>query len=371
MSVPFIDLKAQYASIQAEVEPAILEVCRGQQFILGKAVEEFETAFAKFCGAEHAVGVASGTDALLLALKACDIGPGDEVVTTPFSFYATAGAISLAGAKPVFADVDPATLNLDPAQVKKKISKKTKAILPVHLYGLPAEMGEINALARKQGVAVIEDAAQAAGAFYGEKKAGALGDLGCFSFFPTKNLGGFGDGGMVTTRNAKLAQKLRMLREHGSAKKYYSDLIGTNSRLDALQAAALGVKLRRLDGWTIRRNQNAAFYNGALKSLPVKLPATPAGCVPVYHQYTIRIDERDKLAEFLAKKGIGCAVYYPVPLHLQKCYAALGHKKGDFPAAEEAARQVLSLPVYPELNREQLREVVSALEEFYALASRR
>lgn len=365
MAVPFLDLKAQYKTIQADVEKAVLEVCRNQQFILGKTVEEFEKAFAAYCGSKHAVGVASGTDALLLALKALEIGPGDEVITTPFSFYASAGAISLTGARPVFADIDPATFNIDPAKIPKKITKKTKAILPVHLFGLPADMKPILELARKHGIAVVEDACQAVGAYTDDKKAGALGDFGCFSFFPTKNLGGFGDGGAITTQNEKLAQKLRMLREHGSREKYYSDLIGANSRLDALQAAVLQIKLKQLDRWTIRRNQNAAFYAKQLSKLPLILPSTPAGCLPVYHQYTVQAEHREKLIEHLREKGIGFAIYYPVPLHRQKCYASLGYKKGDFPVAEAAAEKVLSLPIYPELTPAQLKEVVAALEEFY------
>lgn len=365
MAVPFLDLKAQYRTIQDEIEKAVLEVCRSQQFILGKTVEEFEQAFAEYCGTTHAVGVASGTDALILSLRAVGIGPGDEVITTPFSFYATAGAISLVGARPVFADIDPQTLNIDPVQIKRKITKKTKAILPVHLFGLCADMDSILALARKHKIAVVEDACQAIGASYNGKKAGSLGDLGGFSFFPTKNLGGFGDGGIITTSDAKLAQKLRMLREHGSQRKYYSEILGTNSRLDVVQAAILLVKLKYLDQWTLRRNQNANYYNQALKSLPLTLPQPRDGTQSVYHQYTVQTDNRDKLAAHLEEKGIGHAIYYPVPLHLQKCYASLGYKKGDFPVGEAAAEKVLSLPIYPELTREQLREVCESVEAFY------
>lgn len=365
MAVPFLDLKPQYALIQKEIEKAVLEICRSQQFVLGKPVAQFEEAFAAYCDVPFAVGVASGTDALILALKAIGVELGDEVITTPFTFIATAGAISLAGAKPVFVDIDPTTFNLNPVLVKEKITPKTKAILPIHMFGLPVEMKPLQDLANEVNLSIIEDACQAVGARYQGKRTGGLGKMGCFSFFPTKNLGGYGDGGIITTGDEEIAKKLKMLRVHGSQERYRSDMVGFNSRLDAIQAAVLNVKLNYIDLWNTRRREIAQVYSEQFKNLPLELPQEPKGREHVYHQYTLQVDERDKCATFLKEQDIGSSIYYPVPLHLQGCYSSLGYKEGDFPQAEKVAQRVLSLPIYPELTEEQLKEVVHALEAFH------
>lgn len=365
MAVEFLDLKPQYQQIRGEIDQAVQKVCESQQFILGPIVEDFENAFAQFCGVPYAVGVSSGTDALQLALKTAGVGPGDEVITTPFSFIATAEAISLLGAIPVFTDIDPKTFNLDPALIEEKITDKTKAILPVHLYGLCADMNPILEIAQKRNLKVIEDACQAVGAQYRGKPAGAMGDLGCFSLFPTKNLGGFGDGGVIVTRNEKVAEKLRMLRMHGSRERYIHEAVGMNARLDVIQAAVCRVKLKYLNQWNGRRREIAEYYKNHLKDLPLQLPEIPEGLQPVFHQFTIQTPLRDKLASFLKEKEIGTMTFYPLPIPFQICYDHLGYKKGDLPAAEKAAKEVLSLPVYPELTETQLKEVVEALEAFY------
>lgn len=375
MRVPFLDLKAQYLQIKAEIDQAIEEVVSGQQFILGPKVEALEEAIAAYCSVRHGIGVASGSDALTLSLMALGIGAGDEVITTPFTFFATAGSISKVGAKPVFVDIDPLTYNIDPKRLEEAITPATKAIIPVHLFGQSADMEPILAIAKAHGLWVIEDAAQAIGSDYQRdstppRRVGGMGDLGCFSFYPSKNLGGFGDGGMVTTDDDALAQRLRLLRVHGASSKYYYQLIGVNSRLDALQAAVLLVKLRYLEEWTERRRQNAAYYD----RLFGEIGAAGLGIIPpvvqyrnrhIYNQYVIRTPRRDELRDFLAQEGIGTDIYYPLPLHLQECYRDLGYKEGDFPEAEKAARDTLALPVYPELTKGQLEYVVSKIAEFF------
>ena len=369
MKVPLLDLKAQYATIRDEIEPAVREVFESQYFILGPQVREFEAAVASYCSAPHSVGCASGSDALLLALMALDIGPGDEVITTPYSFFATASCISRLGAKPVFCDIDPVTYNIDPEAIEPLITGKTKTILPVHLYGLVADMKRINAIAGKHGIPVVEDAAQAIGATSPEGKAGTLGDIGCFSFFPSKNLGGAGDGGMVVTGGDALAEIMRILRVHGSKPKYYHAVVGVNSRLDALQAAVLAVKLNHLDAWSEGRRSNARTYDRlfAEKGLTgtVAIPVIPEGYGHIFNQYVIRVEKRDELREHLKKQDIGTEIYYPVPLHLQECFAYLGYSEGDMPVSEEAARSTLALPIYPELTDGMQEYVVDTIAAFY------
>jgi len=379
MNVPLLDLKAQYRAIQPEIEAAVAEVFAAQAFILGPTVQAFETACATYCGTAHAVGVSSGTDALLMALMAEGIGPGDEVITSPYTFFATAGCVARLGATPVFVDIEPRSFNIDPQQIAARITQKTKAIMPVHLYGRMAEMDAINALARQHGLIVIEDACQAIGSEHQGRRTGACGVYGCFSFFPTKNLGGAGDGGLITTGDAARAAKLRALRNHGMEPKYHHQFIGGNFRLDALQAAVLNVKLRHLDAWTAARRHNAARYNklfsaAGLAPQFVTLPTTPCGeagqpdseaChCHVFNQYIIRVPQRDELRAFLAGRGIGTEIYYPVPLHLQECFRYLGHRPGAFPESERAAAETLALPIYPELADEQAACVVAAIGEF-------
>lgn len=370
MNVPLLDLKAQYRTIKPEIMAAIEAVCDEQGFILGPRVVELEQALAKYVGASHAIGCASGSDALLLSMMAVDVGHGHEVITVPFTFFATAGSISECGARPVFVDVQPGTFNMDPAKIEAKITPRTKAIMPVHLFGQCADMEAINEIATRKKVRVIEDAAQAIGAARNGKKAGALGDTGCFSFFPTKNLGGFGDGGMITTRTAQLSEKLMMLRVHGSKTRYVHELPGINSRLDALQAAILKVKLNHLDRWTEGRQKNAKRYEqlfaDAKLSERITLPKTDKGNVHAYNQFTVRVQRRDDLRTYLKEKGIGSEIYYPIPLHLQSCYRELGYKKGDFPISERAAEEVMSLPIYAELTDDQLAYVVATIKEFYS-----
>jgi dTDP-4-amino-4,6-dideoxygalactose transaminase len=369
--VPLLDLKAQYATFREEVGLAIGRVLDSQYFILGGEVKAFEERAAQYCGVRHAVGCASGSDALLLALLALEIGPGDEVVTVPFTFFATAGAIVHAGAKPVFVDIEPGTFNMDAAQLARVLDRhpKARAILPVHLYGACADTDAIREIARARGIAVIEDAAQAIGSEYKGQRAGGLGELGCFSFFPSKNLGAFGDGGMVTTNDDRLAERLRALRVHGSQTKYIYEWVGLNSRLDALQAAVLRVKIEYLDGWTQGRQRNAAHYTRRFKELgaPVIIPQPAAYQTRhIYNQYTLLCPRRDELRQALAAQGIGTEVYYPLPLHLQKCFADLGYKPGDFPVSERCAQEALSLPIYPELALEDLDSVAEAVAAFYA-----
>jgi len=362
MKVPLLDLKAQYATIRDKVRPAVDAVMESQYFILGPEVEAFERELAAYVGAKHAIGCASGTDAILLALMALGVGPGDEVVTTPFTFFATAGSIARAGARPVFVDIEPDTFNIAPALVRKAITPRTKAIMPVHLFGQCADMGPI--LEAAGDIPVIEDAAQALSAEYKGRKAGVLGRVACFSFFPSKNLGGCGDGGALTTNDDALAEKLRLLRVHGARQKYYHDEVGINSRLDALQAAVLRVKLPYLDRWSDRRAANARRYDDLLAGAAVATPAVKPYARHVFNQYTIRTANRDGLRQHLAERGVSTAIYYPVPLHLQKCFAGLGYEPGSLPEAERAAGEVLSLPVYPELTDEMAEHVASSIREF-------
>jgi len=362
-AIPMLDLKAQYATIRDEIAVAIQQVLDSQHFILGPQVKAFEEEMAAYCGARYAVGVASGTDALILALHACGAGPGDEVIVPTFSYIATADSASLLGAVPVFVDIEPATFNMDPAQVEPCITPKTKAIVPVHLYGQPANLDPILEIGRRCGIRVIEDNAQAIGATYRGRKTGSLGDIGCISFFPSKNLGGYGDGGMVVTNSEELATRLRALRAHGTKRhKYLSDEQGWNSRLDELQAAILRVKLRHLDSWKRGRQSVAARYNELLAALAgVVTPKVAPDCEHVYHQYTVRVPNRDAVQQRLADAGVPSTVYYPEPMHLQKMYAHLGGKPGSLPVAERAAEEVLSLPVFPELTAAQIHRVAEAL----------
>jgi dTDP-4-amino-4,6-dideoxygalactose transaminase len=360
MKVPQLDLEAQYAALREEIEGAVLRVLRSQRFILGEEVAAFERAMAEYTGAGHAVACASGSDALLLALLALDVGPGDEVITSPFTFVATAASIHRLGAKPVFADIEPETFNLDPKQVARRINSRTRAIVPIHLYGRLAAIEEIVEMARSCRIPVVEDAAQALGARRGGRMAGTFGELGCYSFYPTKNLGGAGDGGMVVTRDARLAERVRRLREHGEERRYYHSEVGLNSRLDEIQAAVLRVKLGRLEAWNGARRRHAAEYTRLLGDA-VRAPGPAPEGSHIYHQYVIRVEDRDGLRARLAGQGVETAVYYPVPLHLQKCFADLGHQPGDFPRAEAAAREVLALPIYPELTAEAWEYVAGAV----------
>jgi dTDP-4-amino-4,6-dideoxygalactose transaminase len=373
MQVPLLDLKAQYATVKEELTAAIAEVMESQQFILGPKVEECEKAIAKYSNCQFAVGVTSGSDALLACLMAENIGPGDEVITTPYTFFATVGAISRLGAMPVFVDIDPATYNIDVTQIAGRITKKTRAIIPVHLYGQMADMEPIMALAESHRLVVIEDAAQAIGSEYKGRRAGSIGHYGCFSFFPSKNLGAAGDGGMIVTNDAQLAEKLRVLRTHGSKPKYFHKVVGGNFRLDALQAAIVSAKLPHLDSWTAGRQRNAKAYDrlfiasglaeaGGGKS-NVMLPKVAMNR-HIFNQYVIRVSERDPLQAYLKNHGVGTEVYYPVPMHIQECFAYIGHRAGDFPESESAANETLALPVYPELSEDQLRYVVGRINEF-------
>jgi dTDP-4-amino-4,6-dideoxygalactose transaminase len=364
-SVPLLDLKAQFNTIADELRSAIDDVLKSQRFILGPMVSDFEKEVAGYCGTNHAIGVSSGTDAILVSLMALGIGPGDEVITTPYTFFSTAGCISRVGARPVFVDVNPRTYNIDPQGIERAITGKTKAVLPVHLFGQCADMDPVGELAAKHGLKVVEDAAQAIGAKYKGHGAGTMGDLGCFSFFPSKNLGGFGDGGMVVTNDSELAERITMLRTHGSRPKYFHSMIGGNFRLDAIQAAVLRVKLPYLNTWTERRQRNAAVYDGLLRDLPVQTPYMEPHSFCIFNQYVIRVERRDRLMSFLREKGIGCEIYYPLPLHLQKCYEGLGYREGDFPEAEKAAKETLAIPVFPELTEEQMRYVVSQIASFF------
>ncbi|HWP58323.1 MAG TPA: DegT/DnrJ/EryC1/StrS family aminotransferase [Candidatus Acidoferrales bacterium] len=368
MKIPLLDLQAQYATIRAEIRAAIDRVCDAQSFVLGPEVAALEGEIAAYCGARHAVGVSSGTDALLVALMATGVGAGDEVVTTAFSFFATAGVIARLGARPVFVDIDARTFNLDPEEAAPCVTPRTKAIMPVHLFGRPADMEPLLEIARAQGLCVIEDAAQALGAAdESGRQAGAIGTLGCFSFFPSKNLGAFGDGGMVTTNDAELAEKVRVLRVHGGKPKYYHRVVGGNFRLDALQAAILRVKLKHLRRWTEARRRNADRYRELLREAQllewVAPPEDSAG--HIYNQFVVRCRERDRLQEFLRARGIETEIYYPLPLHLQECFSGLGYRPGDFPRAEAAAREALALPVYPELTAREQQYVVDQMRAFY------
>lgn len=380
MQVPLLDLSAQFARIRPDVLRAIEAVCDSQRFILGPVVEEFERAMAAYVGAAHAVGVSSGTDALLAALMAAGVGAGDEVITPTYSFFATAGCVWRLGARPVLVDVEPATLNVTADAVAAALTPRTRAIIPVHLYGQMADMGPIRDVAARAGVAVIEDACQAIGASDASGRAGAVGTMAAFSFFPSKNLGAFGDAGLVTTNDAALAARLRLLRGHGAATRYHHDVVGGNFRLDALQAAVLGAKLPHLDGWTGGRRANAARYRtlfteaAARAGVAIAPPAagpTPAGTLSlpverpgvhhVYNQFVIRVGGRDAVKAHLTSAGVGCEVYYPIPFHLQACFASLGYRRGAFPVAEAAAGDSLALPIYPELTGAQQQYVVDAV----------
>jgi dTDP-4-amino-4,6-dideoxygalactose transaminase len=359
--IPFFDLKAQYASIRDEIRGAIDRVVDSQHFILGPEVDALETEVSAYCGCKFGIGVSSGSDALLVALMAIGINPGDEVITTPYSFFATAGAIARLGARPVFTDIDPSTFNMDPDGIAAKITPRTKAIVPVHLFGQLADMNAITKIANSRGLTVIEDAAQAIGAEVAGRRAGSFGNLSCFSFYPTKNLGGFGDGGMVTTNDPALAERLRVLRSHGARRKYRSELLGGNFRIDAIQAAVLRVKLNHLDAWTEARRRNAALYRELLPST-VAVPIEVPGYRHTYHQFVVRAQRRGALAEHLSARGIGTEVYYPAPLHLQPCFDGLGYKPGDFPASEAAARESLALPIYPELAPDMIQVIADAIK---------
>lgn len=388
MDIPFLDLKAQYTSIKSEIEQKILEVASSQKFILGTEVESLEKEIADYCGTKYAVGVSSGSDALIASLMALEVGEGDEVVTTPFTFFATAGAIARLGAKPVFCDIERESYNIDSSELEEllrnriesqKISK-IKALIPVHLYGQCSDIEPILELAKKYNLYVIEDSAQAIGAEYrtseGLKRACSMGHLNIISFFPSKNLGGFGDGGMVLTDKEEWAEKLKLIRVHGSKNKYFYEIIGGNFRLDALQAAVLRVKLRHLDEWLEKRKEKASFYDdlfdrsGLLEEgsvLPPKPLFKNSGIknYHTYHQYVIRAQDRDELQKYLNERRISTAIYYPLPLHMQKCFAYLGYKEGDFPESEKAAREVLALPIYPELTSDQQDFIVTSIAEFY------
>lgn len=367
MDVPLLDLQLQFTPLRSEILAAVARVCDAQQFILGSEVEAFEEEIARWIGIRHAVGVSSGTDALLASLMALDVGPGDEVIVPTFSFFATAGCVARLGARPVFVDVDPETLMIDPAAARAAVTARTRAIIPVHLFGLCADMDPLAALAAAQRIAIVEDAAQALGATYQGRPAGTLGTVGCFSFFPTKNLGAFGDGGLVVTNDEALASRVRLLRNHGASPKYHHQAIGGNFRLDAIQAAVLRVKLPHLDEWNTRRRANAAVYRdlfaGAGAGSRIVLPAVPPERVHIYHQFVVRVPNRDGVRMQLRQRGIGTEVYYPVPFHRQVCFREIVSDVTAFPHADAAAHEVLAIPVYPGLTRDQQRYVVSTLAE--------
>lgn len=372
MPVPLLDLQAQYATLRDELDAAVSEVVRTQRFILGPVVDRFEQQVAEYIGVPHAIGCASGTDALLLSLKALDLEPGAEVIVPAFTFFATAGAVWNAGLRPVFCDIEPVTFNLDVEDARRRITPRTRAIIPVHLFGQMADMEAVMALAREYDLAVIEDAAQAIGSARREdgrwRNAGTIGTTGAFSFFPSKNLGGFGDGGLITTSDDALAERLYKLRVHGGRQMYRHEMVGTNSRLDALQAAVLSVKLPHLDDWARARQANAVAYDEALADLApaVRTPVALPQSRHVYNQYTIRAERRDELKQHLDAHGIGNSIYYPLALHLQECFRELGGQEGQLPVSEQATREVLSLPVYPELTPAQRDEVIARIREFYA-----
>ena len=368
--IPLLDLKAQHASIREEVLAQVTRVIDAQAFILGPDVERLEDLARNYCRTRHAIGCASGSDALYLALLALGIGHGDEVLTSPFTFFATAGAVVRAGARPVFVDIEPSTFNMDPSLVEGALlaHPSIKAIIPVHLYGAPADMDPIREVALRRGIAVIEDAAQSIGAEYKGRRCGTLGDVACFSFFPSKNLGGYGDAGLLTTNDDALADRLRSLRVHGSTVKYYHHLVGINSRIDALQAAVLSVKFGHLDSWTAGRQRNAALYIQRFHALgtPVTVPQpAPSTTRHVYNQFVIRAGERDALRGWLSSRRIATEIYYPLPLHLQECFAYLGYRPGDLPVSEAAAAQALALPIFPELPEDSLHRVADSIDEFY------
>jgi len=363
VKVPFIDLKPQYRTIRKEARAGVLRVLDSQHFVLGEEGKRLEEEAAKFLGVRHTLGVASGTDALILSLAALGIGKGDEVITTPFTFFATASSIVRMGAKPVFCDIDEHSMNLDPEKIQAKITRRTRAILPVHIFGEPCRMDKINAVAKKNGLAVVEDAAQSFGASLNGRQTGSFGDAGCFSFYPTKNLGGAGDGGMISTNSDELAGKLRLLRDHGSRRKYVHEVVGWNSRLDEMQAAVLRVKLRRLRTWNASRLQHGHAYNEAFKNLPLQLP--PLGAGSIFHLYTIRTPKRDALAAHLSAQGIGNGTYYPVPLHRQPCFKGMGFSGKGLEVSERASGEALSLPMFAELSNTQRSAVIKAVRSFF------
>lgn len=386
MQVPLLDLKPQYRALRAEIAAAVEKVCEAQAFILGPAVKELERRIAEYSGCRHGIGVSSGTDALLVALMALEIGPGDEVITSPYSFFATAGTIARTGARPLFCDIDPLTYNLAPGAVRALIAQqcerdggqlrnrrtggRIKALIPVHLYGQVADMAALMGIAREYGLRVIEDAAQAIGADDADgRRACSFGDIGCLSFFPTKNLGAFGDAGLCVTNDAALAERIEVLRVHGSQPKYYHALIGGNFRLDELQAAVLNVKLPHLDAWTAARQRNAAFYDRGFAAArlgdALRTPWADPRARHIYNQYIVRVRDRDRLRQHLAEQGVGTEIYYPVPLHLQQCFGYLEYRAGEFPEAERAARETLALPIYPELGEGELGYVVDSIAGFY------
>lgn len=367
MKVPMLDLREQYKVIQDEFEPRLLDLVASGGYVLGPHVRSLEEILAALCGASHGIGVASGTDALLIALRAVGVEPGDEVITTPYSFFATASAIIRIGARPVFADIRPDTYNLDPVAVADRITSRTRAILPVHLYGQPAEMDALLSLAAEYGLVVVEDAAQAVGARYRGKPIAGLGDAGCFSFYPTKNLSGMGDGGLIVTQGDAVAENCRALRVHGALRTYMHEKVGYNSRLDEIQAAAVKAKLPYLPQWNAARISHADYYNQRLSGLPLQTPAILPECETVYHQYVIRVpDRRDALMQHLRDHDVACAVYYPLPLHLQPCFADLGYTKGDMPVSELASEETLALPIYAELKPEQLAYVTDTIRSFFS-----
>lgn len=359
--VPYLDLKAQYRSIKAEIDAAVAAVLESSQFVLGEEVAQFEREFAAYCGGSECVALNSGTSALHLALLAAGVGPGDEVITVPFTFVASVAAVVYTGARPVLVDIDPRSFTLDPAKLEAAITPRTKAILPVHLYGQTADMDPILEVARRHGLALIEDAAQAHGAKYKGRSAGTIGDIGCFSFYPTKNLGAYGEGGAIVTNNATYAAKVRMLRDWGQDRKYHHVLHAFNNRMEGFQGAILRVKLRHLEAWTEKRRAIAAAYNGFLSDAGLELPREMPWARHVYHVYTLRTADRDSLRKALEGEGIQTAVHYAIPAHLQPAYASLGYSAGDFPESEKAAREVLSLPIYPEITDDQIRAVAQSL----------
>jgi len=366
MAVPLIDITRQYEAIRKDVDSAIARVLDHCRFILGPEVKAFEEEAAAYNGVKHAIGVASGTDALLLALRACGVGPGTEVITSDFSFFASAGVISRLGARPVFIDIEPETYNLDPGAVEKAITSKTRVIMPIHLFGQCADMDPILALAKKHKIRVVEDAAQAIGAKYKDRFAGTVGDIGCFSFFPTKNLGCAGDGGMIITNDDELAESVRTLRVHGGRSEYHHNVVGYNSRLDTLQAAILSVKLKHLQAWTEARRVHAGLYDKEFEGLPLAAPIARDWAYHIYNQYTIASGKREELMVVLKDKGIGHKVYYPLPFHLQECFADLGYQKGDFPNSEKAAASVLSIPIFGEMTGDEQAEVIQAIQTFFS-----
>jgi len=365
LKIPFLDLKAQYDSIKKEIDAAVSDIIQNGQYIMGPNVKALESEMAAYLGVKHAIGVANGTDALVLALKALGIGSGDEVITSPYTFFASAESISRVGATPVFADIDPETYDINPDEIQKKVSPKTKAIIPIHIFGQPADMERISDLAEKYHLYCIEDACQAIGSAYKDKKSGSIGHVGCFSFFPTKNLGGYGDGGMLVTGDDEIAEKIKLLRVHGSNKKYMHSMIGYNSRLDEIQAAILRVKLKYIDDWNKARRQKAKLYKELLQDAPVTTPYEHKDVYHVYHLFTIQGEKRDELAAYLQEKGIPTGVYYPVPLHLQEVYKGLGYKPGDLPVAENLCAKNLSLPLYPELADDHIEYISAQIKNFY------